>query len=67
MKIKNISKLTLTIPQGSSYVSLAPGAEMELSLDDHALVNPELKLKLQIDVPGQTKVEPEAKTKVIKD
>jgi hypothetical protein len=63
MKIKNISKFNLSIPQGTSYTSLAPGAEMELTLDDHALLNPNLKLNLQIENPGQTKVEPEAKTK----
>lgn len=68
MKVKNISKLTLTIPQGASYVSLAPGAEMDVSLDDHALINPELKLHLQIEGQSQTKVEPaEGKTKAIKE
>lgn len=63
MKIKNISKFTLTIPQGSSYVALQPGSDLEISIDDYAQINFDLKLYLQIDQDVKTKVEPEAKTK----
>jgi hypothetical protein len=68
MKIKNISKLVLTIPKGSSYVALEPAAEMEISFDDYALVNPHLKLQLAVGAESSTKVEPaEGKTKAIKE
>lgn len=68
MKIKNITKQPLTIPQGSTYVSLLSGQEMDISIDDYSLINPNLKLYLQIEGQSQTKVEPsEGKTKAVKE
>lgn len=67
MKIKNISKQVLTIPQGHSYGLLMPNEQMDISFDDYAQVNPHLKLHLQVIAESSTKVEPEAKTKAIKE